>query len=316
MYENVTVDKAIAKGIRMTYYPVILIMSGAIGLGTYFSMTGYVQLEIYRAIGLFIVFGILVSWFYISIAIKEWRSWAFSNVMDVRELRKRAIKANLMTEDSAYFEKYVLQNLKEKDKRELHESKLQAAPPFQDDPSIPGETLIYFVKSYKLIRIGACIVFVTLWMWIGLMTHEYIKSIVYILIGGLVLYWTWDEFVDTTPQIIINNKGIKTPNTYFINWEHIKYEEVVSGFRGKIYLSYEYPNGSEYFSLHELRVDEAELTKLLTIYRGRNRKNSLFAELGGVTLRLAWVTQKKGLPPLRFRNSLGTISRDVLCPYC
>lgn len=80
------------------------------------------------------------------------------------------------------------------------------------------------------------------------------------------------------PQIIINDKGIKTITTDFYNWKEIENEEVITEGIGKhthYYLTYNYPNGEEHLQIDDYNTNKRKLNKLLILYRERSKTKTM-----------------------------------------
>src|SRR5688572_28161200 len=102
MNETVSVDQAIAKGHRMVNYPVLIIMFGTLGLCLYLEIQKIFPFWIIP-VGFGLAFGL--AWLWWSIMITKWRLWAFDNVRNVHELKKRAVREKLIWADNSFFEK-------------------------------------------------------------------------------------------------------------------------------------------------------------------------------------------------------------------
>ena len=97
------------------------------------------------------------------------------------------------------------------------------------------------------------------------------------IVCGYCAYTEFKEATNTEPQIIINQKGIKTISTKFYSWEQIKNEEVIienSGKHTHFYLIYDFPNGTEKLLIDDYETKHLDLEKLLRTYRGRNNNYS------------------------------------------
>ncbi|MFN0203348.1 MAG: hypothetical protein ACKVTZ_17610, partial [Bacteroidia bacterium] len=108
MNESVSVDEAIAKGHRMVNHPIAII--AFVIIVTYFF--AYQQITDRFppwgiAVGFLptIVLVVLLAWLYWSIMITKWRLWAFENVRNVHELKKRAIQEKLIWPEDSVFNK-------------------------------------------------------------------------------------------------------------------------------------------------------------------------------------------------------------------
>lgn len=235
-----------------------------------------------------ILAGILLSfvlgWLYWSIMITKWRLWAFENVDNVHQLKKRAIQEKLIWPDNSIFEKTEIRSAAEKAKWQLLRQRFHQRASndrsmqqeaFIDDLTIPAETIIYYSKlgnylemSIMLLAAGAGIylIVITDRLWLG---------------SGLTAacaWFAWKEYHQATnklPQIIISNKGIQTASTSFYPWKSIGNEEAItrtSGNNYNHYLSYDHPGGRELFNIDDLDITTTELNQLLILYRNRSKQ--------------------------------------------
>ncbi len=113
MNEIVTVNKAITRGHRMVNYPVFVIMIGTLSVSFFLGSQGSFPLWIFP-LGFGLAFGL--AWLYWSIMITKWRIWAFENVRNVHELKKRAIQEKLIWPDGSVFEKTEIRSSATKEK--------------------------------------------------------------------------------------------------------------------------------------------------------------------------------------------------------
>lgn len=102
MTEFVSVDEAISKGHKVVNFPVMAINAGVVALTVYLGVQKLIPIWGYF-IGL--ILGFVLSWLWWSFKIAKWRVWAFENVRNVHELKKRAIQERLIWPDGHFFEK-------------------------------------------------------------------------------------------------------------------------------------------------------------------------------------------------------------------
>lgn len=273
MFETVTVDQALAKGQRMVNYPVFAIMSGMLLLTSYLLVQKLIHVW-----GLLIslVLAIGLSWLWWSFMITKWRLWAFEHVRNVHELKKRAIREKLIWKDGSFFEKTEIRSASDRAKWDLLQQKFTQEDVFQDDLTIPSETIIYYSKSKSLIGLaimGATLVF---GIYVVMGTDRYILGAIVAIIGAFASIRSFKMASNTEPQIIISNKGIETISTRFFPWDEIWNEEVVmegSGSDSRYYLIYDHPEGSVHLHIDDYDTDQRKLNNLLILYRGRSEKS-------------------------------------------
>ncbi len=271
MYETVTVDEAISRGRRMISYPVMVIMFGIIGVSVYLSTENLIPVS-YLIIG--IVSGLLLGWLYWSFMVTKWKVWAFDNVRNVHELQRKAVEAQLIWNEGSFWGKTEIWNSADRDKWALLQDKFNQNDVFEEDPSIPQETAIYYSKSAILVQ---CIVLL-LCLGLGIylfIIKQYIGAVLLCAFAGYFIYTEYKKAMNKDAQIILNDKGIETISAGFVAWKDITDDEVVTIQAGKssnTYLQYNYPDGSEKVNINEFDTNKKALENLLHTYRVRSEK--------------------------------------------
>ncbi len=275
MNETVTVDEAISKGHKMVTYPGMLVLFGILGLTIYLGIQKVIPTWC-LAVGFILSF--ILAWLWWSFMITKWRLWAFENVRNVHELKQRAIQEKLIWPDNSIFEKTEIRNSIDKEKLTSLQNKFKQADLFQDDFTIPDETVIYYSKSKNFLEMAIMLVCLGVGIYLILKTDSYIFGSILSVIGAYFAYKEYKEATNTEPQIIINDKGIETISTDFYNWNDIENEKVISKGSGKhthYYLTYNFPHGTEHLQIDGYDTDIRRLNKLLILYRGRSNKKTI-----------------------------------------
>lgn len=274
MKETVTVDEAIAKGHRMVNYPIFIIFFGTIGISLYLGIQKILPAWIFFA-GFGI--GFASAWLWWSVMITKWRLWAFDKVRNVHELKKRAVQEKLIWADSRIFEKTEIRNARAKEKWKSLQHKFEQEDIFQDDLTIPNETIIYYSKNGNFVEMIIMLFCLGMGIYLFAYTDRYILGSILSVMGAYFSYKKYKDATNTTPQIILNDKGIQTISTKFYKWTAIKNEEVISKGSGKQtrhLLIYEHPNGMEQLEIDDYATNPKNLSKLLILYRGRSKKET------------------------------------------
>jgi hypothetical protein len=277
MNESVTVDEAISKGLRMVNYPAFIILIGTIELTAYLSIQKIIPTW-GLAVGFILAIGL--AWLWWSIMITKWRIWAFDNVRNVHELKKRAIQEKLIWPDNSnsIFEKTEIRSAADKEKLASLKNKFNQEDLFQDDLAIANETIIYYSRSKNFLEMIFTLLSLVGGIYLILKTDRYILGSILTIIGAYFSFKEYKEATNTEPQIIINNKGIKTISTDYYSWNDIENEDVVSEGSGNnthYFLTYNHPDGAEYLQIDDYNTDQKSLTKLLILYRGRSKKKTM-----------------------------------------
>lgn len=274
MNETVTIDKAISRGHRMVNFPVAIIMLGIIGLSIYLSIKKVVP---FWGIPIGFVLGFVFAWLWWSVMITKWRLWAFENIRNVHELKNRAIQENLIWPDNSVFEKTEIWTAADRERWNALQIKFKQKDLFQDNPTIPDETIVYYSKGKNLLEMAIMLGGLVLGVKLIVKDENYVLGVIFSIVGVYFGIKEYKETTNKTPQIILNDDGIVTVATTFYNWREIENEKVVREGIGKnirYYLVYDHPDGSEHLSIHEYDIDHKKLNKLLILYRGRNEKKT------------------------------------------
>lgn len=276
MREQITVDKAINRGHLVVNVPVFIAIIGCPALALYLLKKSLIPSW---GIGIALLIGFVLAWLIWSFMITKWRIWAFENVRNVHELKKRAIQEKLIWNDGNIFEKTEIRNYEDKSKLKKLEKKFEQEDEYREDYSLPLKIEIYYSKAYNYVELGISIFIVGVGIYFFTIgeTKQYILGAI---MTGIGLYGTIKGFrkaIDTKPKIIIDSKGIQTKNVEFKNWSNIESEEVIRegyGNSAKSYLTYFYDEDEfEKIEIDSLNVTHRELENIIRTYRIRNNIN-------------------------------------------
>jgi acyl-CoA-binding protein len=269
MFETVTVDEAINKGRKTVAYPsmgitfslfIISIVINALGIISHYDM--YIGL----------IAGVLLGWLYRSLTVTKWRLWAFENVKNVHDLQRKAIDAQIIWPVDSFLEKTEFTSAADKAKWEALQYKFKQKDVFDDDPAIPEETIILY--SPKVVLYMSLFIIAALGLGVYL---SFTKGLVIaaIPIGGAIFlsYKAYKKATDKEPQIILNDKGIETISSAFVEWKDIFNEEVITINENRssdTYLQYYFLDSFQRVDIGDLDTDKNTLENLLHVYRLRN----------------------------------------------
>lgn len=268
MNETVSVDDAIKKGQRIVNIPVIAIMYSLLGLGVIISTNNLLPAW---AVSVVIVLAIGLAWLYWSFAITKWRLWAFENVRNVHELKKRAIAKKLIWPEGNFFEKTEIRSSAQRKRWAELKIKFEVDDIFIEDDAVHPETIISYSYDKALNRsiIGFLITCVSIYIFIFDTTWT---GFIFLTIGGYLLITGYLKIKNTKPQIILSNKGIETYKTPFYEWNLITDETVKrirEGKTVKTQFTYNCPAGHQDININSLDIDMDSLENLLYLYRSR-----------------------------------------------
>ncbi|NII26956.1 hypothetical protein HB364_17835 [Pseudoflavitalea sp. X16] len=272
MHETTTVDEAISKGQQMINYPAFLIVLGIPGASTYLVVQNILPVWV-LPVGF--ILGLGLAWLYWGIMIPKWRLWAFENVRNVHELKKRAIREKLIWPDNSFWRKIEIWTPLDKERWLSLQSKFNKEDVFTDDLAIPAETIIGYSKGKNYFQMAIMLVILGGGVFLIVSTGNYIVGAIAVVIGAWLSYKEYRQATNTKPQIIVNDKGIQTISTPFYEWKDITNEEAIGQRSGKhtyYYLIYDYPGGSAKLQIDDYETDQRSLNNLLSLYRGRYQK--------------------------------------------
>ncbi|EDP97911.1 hypothetical protein U8527_18130 [Kordia algicida OT-1] len=281
MRQEISVNKAIKRGHLMVNVPVTITLIGCPALAFYLSKQNLIPSW---GIAVGFVIGFLVAWLIWSYMITKWRIWAFENVRNVHELKKRAVQEKLIWEDGSMFEKTEIRNWEDKQKLKKLERKFEKEDVYREDHNLPPKTEIYYSKTHNYVELSVSLLLIGVGSFLLFGSAEnspfYGGALFAFGLYSLVKYLI--KVSNTKPHIIIDANGIQTKNVAFKDWSVISEEEVLQegyGNTSKSFLGYCYHHGNEhdYFyekiEINELNVDTQMLENILRTYRIRYTKN-------------------------------------------
>ncbi|WP_405292320.1 hypothetical protein [Algibacter sp. Ld11] len=276
MRQEISVNKAIIRGHLIVNTPVFICIIGIPAISLYLSNQNLIPKW---GIGIGFILGFVIAWSVWSFMITKWRIWAFKNVRNVHELKKRAIQEKLIWNDGNIFEKTEIRTLEDKKELKKLEKKFDKEDVYREDYSLPPRTIIKYSKSLGLFELIISILIIGFGIYF--ITKGTNKSYILGGIMGLIgIYSSIKElrkFLNNKPQIIIDNKGIETITTEFKNWSNIEDEQVIQegyGKSAKSYLTYWYDEEIfEKVEIDQLNITQQQLENIIRTYRIRNNKN-------------------------------------------
>jgi hypothetical protein len=272
MKESISVKKAIENGKGLLMFAPIIIIATGIFISVYTHKELGFEFNFSIVIALV---GFLLAWFFWSFAVTKWKIWAFENVRNVHELKRKAIQNNLIWEDGSWFEKTEIRNIEQKQKLKQLEKKFLEKDIFHDDLNVSKETLIQFSKTQTVftLLLGFASLIYGIYSWINIPNEYYF--ILMIGFGIYMIFKSIQKLKNKGPQIILNSSGIKLANSDLMSWQEIKNECVLIRRRGKYVehlLMLDYKNQHIEIGINELNTNYDKLDKLLQVYRVRYEK--------------------------------------------
>lgn len=272
MKKEITVDKAIAKGHLVVNVPVFILIIGCPTLAVWLSRKAIIP---NWGIGVAFFIGFILAWLVWSFMITKWRLWAFHNVRNVHQLKKRAIEEKLIWNDGNIFERTEIRTRKDKKKLDILEKKFEIEDIFLEDISIPAKTEIRYSKLMSITNIITAILISSVGIYLLIDKSLFIGSVA-LCIGVYIVFNNYKKILNREPQIIIDSKGIITKTAGFKSWLKIKDEDVILEGYGKserCYFVYFYnKNNYEKIEVQPLDITPTELKKAIITHRIRSKK--------------------------------------------
>lgn len=278
MNEEVSVNKAIRRGHIMVNLPSLSVFIGILLVSLYLYNNRLIPVW---GMGIGFIIGFIASWAIWSFMITRWRIWAFNNVRNVHELKERAIEDKLIWSDGSIFEKTEIRSKEDIEELDKLDSKFNQEDIYLEDYSMPHVSKIYYSKTDTYYELIVSVIILGIGIAIFCFPESTIKNYVIALI--MILIGTYNsrkelkKAFNKNPIIIIDNTGIKTKNTEFVNWTQIYNEDIIREGFGKNrehYLTYFYGDELEFEKLKIDSLDKTheEIENMIRTYRIRFNK--------------------------------------------
>lgn len=273
---EVSVDKAILRGHLMVNVPVIVCLLGIPALSFYLKYKGVFPLWV--AISSLFV-GFLLAWLIWSVMITRWRIWAFENVRNVHELKRRAIKEKLIWDDNNVFEKTEIRSKYQQERIEKLNTKFEKEDIYKEDYSLPKKTSIYFSKPIGAFQLSFSAFLLIAGIYFIFFSKEkyQIWAFFAFIFGAYYTYKNMKMVFDRKPHLSIDHQGITSRSYGFASWSEITDEEIIHEREGKDTIAFLfYYIGEEVYEkikLNELDISQKKLKHILRTYRIRYTKS-------------------------------------------
>lgn len=277
MYYPVTVDKALKRGQLTVNLPVMFIMFGGWAFVAYLGAKQIIN-PAFILVGVFL--GIIIAYVYWSVMITRWRLWAFENVRNVHELKRRAIRGQLIWPDGSFFKRTEIRTPSQKSKWLLLQDRFNQKDIFEEDHTVDVVKTISYSKNKAGYAMLFGLVPVGLGVYLYYEGQELIIVAGSVLVGFYMLIVSYRRYINREPQIILSNDGVETANTPFYSWAEIADMDTMlernSGDEGaSVFFIYNCPSGEVKIEISELNISRSDLDNLIGIYKGRYEKKQL-----------------------------------------
>ncbi len=277
MNVEVTIKEALSVGKRMVIFPSLAILIGfSFGFGIVLD-----QFKIHLSIGLFVGFlsGFVAMKLYWNYSSKKWQLWAFSNVKNVNELKRKAIENRLINKNFILDDKKQIRDNELRKKIAHIQKKFDSKEVFHDAFSIPKVTKI------KASKIGETIPFILGFFMLGCVIYGYLEvktASFYLIIAFAValFFWAIGIFAIFHKVVLIrmDDTGVQLHQKEFIRWEEVLacfVEKRLVGDHYAYYIVFQLKTVTIEFSINGLELNPQRIEKLAQIYWFRNKKKYL-----------------------------------------
>lgn len=171
---------------------------------------------------------IAAFWLFWSISIVPWKVWAYSNVRNVHELKKRAVFTGLIKNDGHLITDTEINLFYSKNTMNEIEKRFLESDTFIFDPKIPDKYEIYTQKVYikLIIFVNIISLFFIVYTFIT-QIFEFIELLMILVM--LAFYNIWNFFkLQESPNLLftLNDQGISSKKHGDFQWELIEYEGI------------------------------------------------------------------------------------------
>lgn len=241
------------------------------------------------------ILSIIVAGLYRAYTLPRWMIWAFTNVRNVHELRRRAAYALLLPREQKHFlRKLEIWTVEQKRDWEQLQLRFDQEDDFIDDPTVPVETRVYF-SVIKRVLVQPVYIVMILFGAFPLVIREAdplsLKAIWQYLFGlvfafaGIALTWiNIRQMMNRNPQIIMNSSGLTVAGKPFHSWSVIRDLHIVPrgiGKQRKYYLEYFVPGDKIAVELDAFSMSRSKLDQYLHLYQSRGLQQSKFKDAKG-----------------------------------
>jgi hypothetical protein len=288
---TISVDEAITKGRKTLLLPRILMIVGlfyflfpiamlfiALKDGPAFTMNEWL---IFTGMILFsFVICFYLPFLFWSKRTTRWKLWAFDNVDNVHELKIAAVQAHLCPAYGTLMDKLQIHSAEEREQWRKVQDRFAFPDVFKDDPTIPPVTQIFYSKAHLTLYTFFGLLFVGIGCGLEYLAiknngNMSLKLIAPMIACAAIYYMVINikRMLKKQPELVLEDQGLTTLETGFLNWDQIFNEKVTRTDRGKrgiLYTySFQHPGGLVNIDISDLDISKFRLERLIRIYRGR-----------------------------------------------
>ena len=278
MKQNLSIKKAIIRGIIFVNLPLIIVLMSTIIFSIILGELNILEENTALIIG--VIFGITLTITIRYLLITKWLIWAFSNVRNVHELRRQAIRQKLLFETGSIFQKNPLCSKKDKLKLRVLEDRFNIEDIYEADVKTSKQTKIYFAFTTTLLISIALLIGVCSCLFL-MFNYEEKEFYIGLFLGVGCLYMLKEsskKLINRKPQVTLNDDGITINKHEFLCWADIYEEKVTTDTNGSNVVNFLTFCDEDYnytkIEIKNLNISPSKLENLLRTYRIRYNNNN------------------------------------------
>lgn len=269
MKYNVSVDKALAKGKWLCI--VLPLLSLLVPLAGSFYFLAITKSGWFVGAGFLV--GLILSFICWGFTVVHWKIWAYTNVRNLHELKKRAINDKLIHPDGSFFNRFEIMSTSQRQTLATLERRFSEPDVYSDDAAVAPATYLYIStrKIYEQIGLSVlCFAAAPYIFFSSDKTKEKFVAAVVLFAGFLFVYYAIKLYRTKKPQLILDEEGIRVPETGLMPWDEIYDDNIVLENKEHVFKFYHNGNRVE-VNIENLKIKEKELRHLINVYKARHR---------------------------------------------
>lgn len=221
----ITVARALCKGHLVLSLPMYLLMFGLPGAVWMLQPGPRSAADLLPPLFAFLI-GTAAAWLYWSYAVVKWRIRVFTNVDDIHELERKAIRQLLIYPRGHRFERLVFATEKEKEQLTGITRRLNVPPVVIDDPDVPRQTIFRHSLTDSAAEVVIGLIGIALGLTAFAVPDQYPTGVIFIIASALVAWAGYAKVEDRSPQITVDDTGIRVRKHMLYSWEYIRGEHI------------------------------------------------------------------------------------------
>lgn len=264
----VSVDKALTRGKWLCIaLPIFFFLAP---IAVFFFLSNYIQTWLVVPLGL--LTGILLSFICWGFTVVHWKIWAYSNVRNLHELKKRAIAEKLIHHDRSFFNRFEIMSQSQRKALMELEARFEISDTLTDDTAVPSATYIYIstYKIYEKTGIAAILLSASPYIYFYSENVKH-KPVAYFTlpVGLFFVYQAIKMYRTKKPQLILDEEGIRIPDKGLMQWRGIYNDNIVTENKEPV-LTFFYQGNAIKIEIENLKIKEKELRHLIHVYKARH----------------------------------------------